>query len=495
MQKVDRKERRSRPGLRRTLLGVSAAAAVVLAVALVWILGHPRWMSDLLPGVFPAPTAVPTSTPTPRPVLLTEHEPGEAVGVDVTLRGGEHWSVGPAEGGGLELTGDLGTFPVGAAKARWLTEALVSVWHAEVLADRLADLGDEPSAFGLEPPLAVVRVTLEDGAEAVFRLGSLFDGDDERFYYMTMDGDPRLFAIDVTTGETLGFGAAQLIDLAQPVLHPSRMDRIAVEDASGRRVWALDGAITDPFAIEHWSLTEPAVYPADGEAVSALKTAVGELRLVGYVGAATEERLAECGLAEPEAVITVHLSPGLTFEGIDWPESEVTIAVGGRTAALQRYVLYEGTVYEMLDFRLRAVLDTRPADTLSHYPVLTPLTTLERLTRTDASGETVWHLDREASDSRSPRVTVTGAGGGETMAWGVFEARYGSLLTAAVDGALPADFTPGEPHTVWRFATVDGAEHTIALADFDGAFDAVIVDGSALFYMRKGALSMDRDAE
>ena len=492
MQKVDRKERASRPWLRRGLLAMALVCAAVLALALIWSLDHPRWMSDLLPSVFPAATDTPAPTATPAPALLADYEPGEAVGVTVTLQSGESWTVLPSADGGCTITWERGTFQMGTNKASWILDALDAIWYAEVLAEDLSALPDDPAAFGLTPPRETVTIGLEDGETVTFRVGGKCETDETAFYYMTLDGDPRLFSLDTDTAMVLGFGAEQLIDLEQLTLHASRMDRIALETAEGRMAWELEGDISDPDAIDRWVLSEPYRYAADGESIASLKTAVSELRLMSEIGEATGERLAAYGLDEPAAVITVHMSAGLTYEGIDWPESEVVITVGTVIDGLQRYVLVNGGVYGMLEPRLRAVLDVNASDTLTRYPVRTALSNIETLTLTDAAGETVWRVTRDEADpDASPQVVVSRGGAEEAMDWSVFSARYNGMLTAQVTGTLPEGYVQGEPHTIWRFATVTGAEHTIALSDYDGNFDAVAVDGEARFYLRKNTLSME----
>ena len=491
MQKVDRKRRRSRPGLRVALLVLSGIAALVLAVWLTWALARPRWMSDLLPGLFrPEATEIPARESGWR--LLTEYGPDEVAGVTVTLRDGEVWMALPDGEGGLVVTTDSGSWPVKSAMADRILEEASQLMVTDVLAEDLSALPDGPSAFGLEPARETVTVTYADGASLTFRVGSRYDGGDEIFYYMVVEDDPRLFALDVNTAEDLGFGAAQLIDVTQPVLQAARMDRISVEDGAGRRTWLLEGSIADGDAIDRWVLAEPFRYPADGEMITNLKTNAANLHLNSFIGEAGAELLTACGLDEPAAVIRIHMAPGLTYDGTDWPESEVTLTVGALASELQRYVLVDGAVYLTSDLRIRGLLDASPADTLTRYPVRASLSNLESLTRTDAAGEVSWRVDREGlAEGAHPSVAFTAEGREEAMAWSVFGARYSRMLLVTVDGRLPQGFTPGEPHTVWRFRTVTGAEHTIALADYDGSHDAVTVDGAAFFYLRKGALSMD----
>ena len=50
--------------------------------------------------------------------------------------------------------------------------------------------------------------------------------------------------------------------------------------------------------------------------------------------------------------------------------------------------------------------------------------------------------------------------------------------------------TEETPHTVYAFDDVAGDRHTVALTAFDALHDAVIIDGSAVFYLIRGGFSL-----
>lgn len=78
---------------------------------------------------------------------------------------------------------------------------------------------------------------------------------------------------------------------------------------------------------------------------------------------------------------------------------------------------------------------------------------------------------------------------GAEVSYSAFSAAWEQLRAVRVTGWLPDGFTVTEPvHTTLTFTTVTGKTHTLALAPYDALHDAVIVDGTALFYLISGGL-------
>ena len=80
---------------------------------------------------------------------------------------------------------------------------------------------------------------------------------------------------------------------------------------------------------------------------------------------------------------------------------------------------------------------------------------------------------------------------GAEVSYSEFSAAWEQLRAVRVTGWLPDGFTVTEPvHTTLTFTTVTGKTHTLALAPYDALHDAVIVDGTALFYLISGGLML-----
>ena len=483
MQKVDRKERRSRLWLRPVLL-----ATALLAVAVI------LWLTLTPPGEKPEDTAsVSATSRVDTRGLLSEHSEEDVVSIRVQNADGTGWTAVADGSGGLTVTDGNDTYPMKASLAGFLLADAATVQYTEVLADSVDELKDGLAAFGLDPPALTVNIAYTDGTELVLRIGGDFSGETS-LYYMQANNDPRLLALDVSTAEDFGIGFRQLIDVDQLAIQSARIDRITLEDDNGIREWVLEGSITDPDAIDRWMLTQPFRYAADGTMIQNLKSNAANLYLSGYIGPANPERLADYGLDVPTAVITVHMAAGTTLsddgsQTVDWDEETVTVIVGAAESGIQDYVRVKDTVYLMNHFHVLGLMDADPADTLIRQPVLTSLSNLEKLTLKTEENKTVWMVTRTENENGETENSVTC--NGEEMAWFVFQQRYEDMLRVSVAGALPEGFACGEPHTVWTFETVTGVIHTIALSDYDPSHDAVIVDGSAYFYMQKNALTLD----
>ncbi len=482
MQKIERKQRRSRPWLRPVLL----AALLVAAGVILWLALSPAKEKAADPSASAAPREDTRG-------LLADHTLEEVISIRTENADGTGWTATADGQGGLIVTDGTETYDMRASLAGFLLADAATVQYTEVLAEDLAALPDKPSAFGLDPARQTVTITYTDGTSLVLRIGNDF-ADDESFYYMTTDGDRRLLALDVSTAEDFGIGFRHLIDVEQLVIHPARIDRITLEDADGRREWALEGSVTDPDAIDRWMLTEPFRYPAEGSMIQNLKKNAANLYLSAYIGPVNAERLAACGLDAPSAVITVHMAAGTTLSEdgshtVDWDEETVTVTVGAAESEMQDYVRVKDEIYLMNHFHVLGLLDARPADTLTRYAVLTALSNLEAVTLRTADAETVWQVTRTETAEGETLHTVTR--NGEELPWSVFRQRYEEMMRATVAGALTEGFAPGEPHTVWTFETVTGITHTVALSEYDPSHDAVTLDGAAFFYMQKNALTLD----
>lgn len=480
MEKVKRKKHRSRPKMRWVLLGVLALVLVCCGIAL---------------GRLDEKTPVTLPEREDESGQLMVHTAEEVARVEVTLPGGDTWALLQADGE-LSMEDDP-AFTVDEDAAARVLEAASIVSYERILTEDEADYLDRLDEFGLDSP-CVVRITYQSGENCTLRIGDRSQGD-EVYYYMTVDGDARLFAADAGTVEELMTERYLLHALTQPTIHASRMDEITLMTSSGEIRWALDGAIDDPDAIDRWRLETPVRYPVDGEQMEAVKNQLEKLRLGAYLMPATAENLAACGLDTPRLTLTLHMAAGRTgtvgesgiYDVTDWPESEVTLEVGGEYASYIDYVRYEDGIYLMSDLTLSPILSLTYGDTLNRYPVLTTLSNLNVLTITDEEGVRTYEVSRTVqTDADGSEVTVSTVWlNGEEISWDAFSNAYGALLLVTVSGTLPEGWSAdAPPHTVYEFSTQTGADHTIALTSFDAMHDAVLVDGSAVFYLIKDAL-------
>lgn len=489
MQEVQKRKKR---GFDRRWL-IAAAAAVLCAVwGLYALLARP------------APVEVRKVQRTDG--LLTSYAADDVARVSITLRKGSSFAALQREAGVLTLEEDPGYRLSGVEGM--LLSALCSVHYEDVLTDCEEDYALRLEEFGLDQPRIVASVTYADGVQCTLRIGDPWAHENNAYYYMTVDGDPRLFSIDRGTVDMLNVHRDDLHPVTQPVVHKARMDRITLSGPDGVRCrWSLQGEIGSD-AKDRWLLTDPVVYQADGTAMSSLQDNLVNLRLGRYVGDATPDNLAAFGFDQPRLVLEVHHAEGSigtvnnagVYDVTDWPEDTFTLTVGGAKNEVLDYVLVDGCIYTSNHFSLNVLMTMDPTSTLTRYPVQTALGNLRRLTVEQDGATRVYTITRTEQVAENNELVTDAQGqvlldltcevNGQPMPYSVFEAEYQQLLTVTVSGRLPAGWTPtAPPHTVFTFEDVLGRVHTVALSDFDPLHDAVTVDGSTAFYLIDGGMT------
>ena len=96
--------------------------------------------------------------------------------------------------------------------------------------------------------------TYTDGSAICLRIGSKGPLEEDTWYYMTVEGDTRLFALSRGIEEELDVSRAQLYPVTQPTIHQARLDAITFtgEDEEILAQWLLEGEITDSDAAASW---------------------------------------------------------------------------------------------------------------------------------------------------------------------------------------------------------------------------------------------------
>ena len=490
MQSVPHRKKRE---LRHPRRWLCLAAALVLAGSLTaWALLRRQ------------PLAIPLREDTSGVVLQRASE--EVAGLRVTLDTGETWSASREEGGlRMAPTDTDGGFSIRQTNAEALLTAASTVTYEAVLSGDPAEYGEHLAELGLDRPQAVAEITYTDGSTLTLRIGAHSDSADEPFYYMTVDGDSRLLALDTGTAEVWMKERAVLRPVDQPVIHKARIDRVTFTTPEGETTWALLGDVEEGDAADRWWLLSPVRYPADGTRMDTLRSNLANIRLGAWQCEATAENLQALGFGSPRLTITLHQAAAtlMSSDGtstVDWPEDTLTISVGGEKSDVVDYVRFGDGIYLTSHFSLAVFMETDPLDTLTRYPVLTSLSNLRPLS-VEAEGESTEYLVTRRERVAENNALVTDAQGnvqydwevtcnGEAVAWERFEAMYSDSLLVTVSGRLPDGWQPeGEPHTRMAFSTLTGTEHTIELYAFDAFHDAVAVDGCALFYLIRGGLT------
>ncbi len=496
MSNVEKKKRRLTPGQERLILLLLCAALLAGALVATRLLTRPT----------PA-----SSTGSRSPVETIYAYPAESViGMTVQRTGELPWTLEmDEETGCFRLTGPDSCL-LSSAVTLERQEAAAIITVEQVISSDPTDYAGHLADFGLDSPQGVATVRFSDGTEKTLRIGSRAPHS-SAWYYMTIDGDSRLFALSTGMVDELLVSRESLREVLQPTLHKARIDRLTLTNGDGsiRAQWTLQGSIAASDASERWQITQPFAYPADASAMGNLLTNAANLRLGAYVAPATAENLAQYGFTEPRLSIEIHMASGAmgapgedgALAITDYPESTVTFLIGGARSDMVDYVLCNGDIYVCSHFTMGVFMDVDPVSTMNRYPVLVALGNLASLT-IDANGEvTTYALTRTEQVAPNNDLVYDEAGNlvwdvtvtrnGEACDYSAFAAAYTRLTAIAATGVIPADDRfDAAPHTVYTFTDVDGTVHTVALVSYGVLHDAVSVDGHMAFYIEKNRFQL-----
>ncbi len=440
---------------------------------------------------------------------LFAYSPAEVQSITIRRWEEAPWTVHQGENGLLTLTDEDG-FTLSPAKSAELLDAAAILPCEAVLTDDPGEYREHLADFGLENPDYEALITYADGVTAHLSVGNSLS-ENNAWYYMTVEGDDRLFSFSRGMVEALFVSRESLWAVEQPVIHKARIDRITLESGDATIEWALSGEITDADAADKWRVVQPFPYPADAAAMANLLKNLANLRLGAYVGPATAENLAAYGFDTPRQIIRIHMAAGTIAVNqggealpTDYPAAEVVFTIGSAKNDMVDYVLYGDAIYVSSHFTMGMFLDYSADSTLSRYPVMTALGNLASL-RIEQDGRTAEYIltrteqvaqnntlviDEDGNTVYDTSVTCSG----EPIEYAAFEAAYDALSLVTVSGQLPeGEQSALDPHTVYTFTDVDGTVHTVALRTFDALHDAVEVDGHQAFYLIKGGFALNPD--
>ncbi len=487
MEKVERKKRKG--GGPRRLLWLLGA----LALTGICVFAAVRLKGNEAPEM---PEARPETRGS-----VTDRETAEIVRITVQAQGKEPWTAVRATDGTLRLEGEGDWVPDETLTGR-LTDALANVVYEEVLTENPADYENRLADFGLDVPVLTATAEYADGTEITLRFGKELGLADRDSRYMTVDGDPRLFAAATSLLTDLQIEKELLYPVTQPEIQSQRMDRITVWTGEGKKriEWVLDGQITDTDAAEEWMLNEPFRYPADFDTMTSLRQNAAGLRLGLYVGPAKEQDLRDLGLETPERVLEIHMAAGTTgqiseggaLQTVDRPEETLRLEIGRARNDLVSYVRLGEEIYTMNRFTLETLTEADPMESAARYPVTVPLSSLSEVSVEENGRRDVYTLEREihpAEGEEESETVLRCRKNGEEISAEAFEAAYERLLVVTVSGRLPEGWEKKESTRVYVFRTLNGREHRVELSPYDALHDAVTLDGCTVFYLIRDGMT------
>ncbi len=438
---------------------------------------------------------------------ITQKNAEDLKSLTVTRRGKDSWTAVREEDGSMRLQPEDSSMPVtwlvDDSIAGRLTDAAVNLTYDDIFTENRSDWEPDAEDFGLKDPLVTAVFRYSDGTEVTAHFGDSADPDDNAYYYMTIDGDDRLYAVAAGTLEDLNTEKELLHPVPALEIRGALLDQVTVKNGDGtiRNEWTLQGQVSDRDAAENWLLTVPFEYPADYDAMKNLRDSAENLALGVYVGEAEEDALKQCGLDNPTAVIELHMAEGSTgtvsdagvYDVVDWEERTETLTIGNSKSEMVAYVRFGDGIYTISHFSVNVFTETDPLSTVARYTVATPLTSLERVTVDRTEGTDEYRIEKIEASGDAEQTEETPQyrclKNGEEISYDTFSAAWERLLTVTVSGRLLKDWELKEAHTKYTLRTVSGGAHTIELSDYDGMHDAVTLDGHTLFYLIKGGMT------
>ncbi|MBR3098654.1 MAG: DUF4340 domain-containing protein [Clostridia bacterium] len=430
--------------------------------------------------------------------FLENREENEVESLTVKTAGREEWTAVRGEDGVLRLSGEA-EWGLDSSIGLAVTEAMTQIGYDYILTENPEEYQNDLAAFGLEEPRLTARVRYTDGTERTVRIGNSFRLEEAEYYYMTVDGDDRLFAVNRDPVSDLETEQELLHPITQPVIHAARIDRITVfgEDGQKQIEWELQGELEDPDAAEQWMLTAPYRYPADGELIENMRKNAENLILSAYAAEDTQEERAKYGLETPRGELRIHMAAAaLTTVGTmdsydirDWEEETVSFLIGKKKDDMTDYVCFNGAIYTMHSFMLDIFTEAKPLRFLSRYPVSVSMDSLKSLTVENAAETVTYEITREAVENGDEtEVRLTCSRNGKEIEAAAFSAAYEAMRTVTVSGKLPDGWVKRETKIKYTFRTLNGRTHTIELSEYDAMHDAVTADGCTQFYLIRNGM-------
>ncbi len=438
---------------------------------------------------------------------IIQRKEEEVKSLTVTRQGKKPWTVVQSEDGTLRMMTEDGSvaelWTVDDHIAKKLLDLASNLVYKDIFTENREVWESQPEAFGLKKPKIIAAISFTDGTTVTVRIGKTADPVDGDSYYMVVDGDDRLYAVDAGTVEDLNTERELLHPVPDLDIRSSLLDRITVKDGKGKVLteWALQGDIRDRDAAENWLLTSPFTYAADYDQIGNLKKNAENLLLGVHVDDADEKKLKSYGLDKPKAVIEIHMSAGSTgtvgqtgvYDIVENKERTVILTIGGKKSEMTSYVRYGDGIYTIANYAVNVFIEAKPMDTIARYVAITPLTSLTGVTMEKQGAETIEYtvtknaVTEESVSDENGGYTCTK--NGEEIPYTVFSASWERMLTVTVSGRLPKEYQLKDVHTRYILRTVSGKTHTIELSDYDGMHDAVTLDGNTVFYLIKGGMT------
>ena len=367
---------------------------------------------------------------------------------------------------------------------------------ANLVLGEAESLPAEPSDFGFDDPALRYVITRADGGETEVLLGNMVPETDAEQYYCMADG--MMYTVLAEPCDVLFHHADYLRDFRQPSLQSDLIDRIEVRGSVN---------LTLQYTPDGFVMETPFAYPVQKEKMDAVLSYIDRMAFEAYLGPMEENDLEALGLDNPQVTVRLIQAPshveGISAEGeeisVDVGEITYTLLLGNETGRSGVYVGWRGGVYKASNFLFGFWKELNSEEFCSKTPMNFPVENLLSVTVETSGEKVVYEVEMVEVIGEDNQIVTDEYGqilydaqvkkNGEIMDAAAFMNWYVQLNRMAISGIGGNADKTGETVARLTFRT-SATERTVLFRTYDALHVWMEVDGTALFYTEKGAVSM-----
>lgn len=412
-------------------------------------------------------------------------------------------SVFPRDYSAYELTvqdGKAGLLPDTSLPLR--QDVVESILYAAGTLEASIVLGDAealqatPADFGFDTPALRYVITRADGHETEVLLGDVVPETETEQYYCMANG--VIYTVLAEPCDPMFHHADYLRDFRQPSLQSDLIDRIEVQGSVN---------MTLQYTPDGFVMETPLAYPVQKAKMDALLGYIDRMAFEAYLGPMEENDLKALGLQEPLVTVRLIQAPshveGISAEGeevsMDVGEIAYTLLLGHDTGQSGVYVGWRGGVYKASNFLFGFWKELKSEEFYSRTPMNFPVERLLSVAVETAGDKAHYEVEMVEVIGDDNQIATDEYGqilydaqvkkNGEIMDAATFMNWYVQLNKMAISGIGERADKAGEPVATLVFRT-DATERSVVFRPYDALHVWVEVDGTAIFYTEKDAISV-----
>lgn len=368
--------------------------------------------------------------------------------------------------------------------------------QANIVLGPMEDLHAAPADFGFDTPSLRYVIGRTDGQVTEVLLGDVVPETEAEQYYCMAEG--MVYTVLAEPCDSLFHNAEYLRDFKQPSLQSDLIDRIEVSGAL---------QMTLQYTVDGFVMEAPVKYPVQSTKMDAVLSYIDRMAFEAYLGTMEENDLESLGLHEPYITVTITQAPshleGVTVDGesisMDVGQITYTLLLGHDTGRSGVYVGWNGGVYKASNFLFGFWKQIDPNEFYSRTPMNFQVDRLRSVTVEAGGEETVYEVEMVEVIGEDNQISTDEYGqtlfdaqvkkNGEIMDAAAFLNWYVQLNRMPVSGMGETKNGGGEVLASVLLKTED-TERRVVFWPYDALHVWVEVDGTAVFYTEKSAISL-----